>query len=94
MLDTGLLRIDRVMIPLYGVKGEHGRYVTDLESYIRDREVSCSRHDGETFKCTLNDADLSETVILNGAGSALPGAPANLQSAEQQARQNRAGIWE
>ncbi|MCW8924943.1 MAG: tetratricopeptide repeat protein, partial [Xanthomonadales bacterium] len=31
VLDTGLLRINRVMIPLYGVKGEHGQYVTNLE---------------------------------------------------------------
>jgi hypothetical protein len=94
VLDTGLLRINRVMIPLYGVKGEHGQYVTDLEAYIRDREVSCSRQEGDSFRCTLGEADLSETVILNGAGSALPGAPENLQGAEQQARQNKVGVWE
>ncbi|MCW8926779.1 MAG: hypothetical protein OQJ84_10995, partial [Xanthomonadales bacterium] len=94
VLDTGLLRINRVMIPLYGVKGEHGQYVTNLETYIRDREVSCSRQNEESFKCTLGEADLSETVILNGAGSALPGASENLQAAEQKARQNKVGIWE
>jgi len=94
VLDTSLLRINRVMISLYGVKGEYGQYVTNLETYIRDREVSCSRQNGKSFKCTLGEADLSETVILNGAGRALPDAPTNLQVAEQKARQNKVGIWE
>lgn len=43
---------------------------------------------------TLPAVDLSEVVLLNGAGKSRPDAPENLKSAEQQARDKGVGMWQ
>lgn len=94
VLDTGTLMINRVMVRLYGVEGTLEPYAANLTAYIRHREVSCTRYGEDTFKCLLDAVDLSELVLLNGAGKSSSDAPENLRTAEQQARDKGVGMWQ
>lgn len=94
VLDTGTLSVNWKILHLYGVRGENEPYRSELEGYIGDRPVSCEPVKTNFHKCQINDVDLSELVLRNGAARALPDAPANLQAAERQARDQGVGVWE
>lgn len=94
VLNTGLLSIRGRLIPLYGVEGVYEPHVSSFTAYIRDREVDCTPEGDESYRCTLEGADLSKVVLGNGAARAKPGAPAHLKAAESEAKSEAKGIWQ
>jgi len=94
VINTGLLRINGNMVPLYGVRGAYEPHATKLTQFIRDREVRCKKKTPESFRCVLADRDLSEAVLRNGAGWASEGADDNLKASEASARERGVGIWQ
>jgi tetratricopeptide (TPR) repeat protein len=94
VLDTASLAIRDEILNLYGVVGQGPPFSTDLQAFIRDREVSCDRFDPRSFICTLGDTDLSELVLLNGAAKARNDAPDHLKAQQSRAQNEQKGIWQ
>jgi penicillin-binding protein 1A len=95
VVDTGTLLLDGATVQLSGVEGEPGPAVSDLARYIRGREIACQpvERGATQYRCKLGEYDLSEAVVLNGAGRAAANAPERLRDAEAQARSAGRGIW-
>lgn len=94
VINTGLLRINGKMVPLYGVRGAYEPQASKLTQFIRDREVVCKKKTADTFRCVLAGRDLSEAVLRNGAGWAGEGADEALKASEASARERGVGVWE
>ncbi|WP_238313250.1 transglycosylase domain-containing protein [Methylobacterium crusticola] len=95
VLDTERLRLDGQTIRLVGVQGETGRLAREFRQYLRRREVACEpAGEPERYRCRAGTQDLSEVVLFNGAGRAVPGAPPELLAAEASARSRQAGVWQ
>jgi membrane peptidoglycan carboxypeptidase len=94
IVDTATLRLNGAIIRLSGIAGETGKPAQELGQYIRGREIAC-RPAEETarYRCTLEEYDLSEAVLLNGAGRAAGDAPERLRQAERQAKLAGRGVW-
>jgi len=95
VVDTGTLVLNGATVQLSGVEGEAGPVVSDLARYIRGREIACQpvERGATQYRCKLGEYDLSEAVVLNGAGRAAANAPERLRDAEIQARSAGRGIW-
>jgi len=95
VVDTGTLVLNGATVQLSGVEGEAGPVVSDLARYIRGREIACQpvERGATQYRCKLGEYDLSEAVVLNGAGRAAANAPERLRDAEAQARSAGRGIW-
>jgi penicillin-binding protein 1A len=95
LVDTGTLVLNGATVQLSGVEGEAGPAVSDLARYIRGREIACQpvERGAAQYRCKLGEYDLSEAVVLNGAGRAAADAPERLRDAEAQARSAGRGIW-
>ncbi|HEX6441691.1 MAG TPA: PBP1A family penicillin-binding protein [Stellaceae bacterium] len=98
VVDTGTLVVQGAVIHLSGVEGETGDGTRDLVRYLGGRAVSCEPADAADsataqYRCKLGEYDLSEAVLLNGAGRAAADAPERLRQAEEKARDARRGIW-
>jgi endonuclease YncB( thermonuclease family) len=95
VVDTGTLRLNGTVVRLSGITGEAGEPAQELGRYIRGREITCQPTEAGAgqYRCTLGDYDLSEAVLLNGAGRAAKDASERLRQAEQQARLAGRGIW-
>ena len=98
VVDTGTLVVQGAVIHLSGVEGETGDGTRDLVRYLGGRPVSCEPADAPDsataqYRCKLGEYDLSEAVLLNGAGRAAADAPERLRQAEEKARDARRGIW-
>jgi penicillin-binding protein 1A len=92
--NTGLLELDGRVVRLFGVEGIRGRAVRDFRRYLGRREVTCEPvGSGNTHRCRVGEQDLSRVVLYNGGGRASADATPELKAAEQQARAERAGIW-
>ncbi|MGB0749245.1 MAG: thermonuclease family protein [Magnetospiraceae bacterium] len=94
VIDTGTLEMAGRRIRLYGVSGVGNPYAQQLAGYIGNNEILCDRRVDRTFKCIMGGYDLSEVVLLNGAGKANVGATQNLKNAESSARQQKKGVWQ
>jgi 1A family penicillin-binding protein len=94
VLDTGTLAIDGKVIRLFGVDGLRGRAARALARLLDDEDVECEAA-GTTgvHRCRLGDLDLSEQILLSGAGRASEDASPDLVATEQKARDSRAGLW-
>ncbi len=94
VLDTGTLAIDGKVIRLFGIDGLRGRAARALARVLDDEEAECEAA-GTTgmHRCRLGDLDLSEQILLSGAGRASEDASPDLVATEQKARDNRAGLW-
>lgn len=93
VVNTGKLRINGRDIRLYGVNGRRGTYVNDLQSYLGEKVVRCAQRPNGRYRCVVSGFDLSEVVLLNGAGKAARDATPALKAAEDKARQQRKGVW-
>jgi penicillin-binding protein 1A len=95
VVDTGTLVLNGATVQLSGVEGEAGPVVSDLARYIKGREIACQpvERRATQYRCKLGEYDLSEAVVLNGAGRAAANAPERLRDAEAQARSAGRGIW-
>jgi penicillin-binding protein 1A len=93
--DTATLVFRGGIAHLQGVAGEKGELVRNMVRYIGGREVVCEpakAHPGQ-YRCKVDNADLGEAVILNGAGRAAADASERLLSAEEKAQLAGRGIW-
>ena len=93
VIDTGTLMLGGALVHLNGVEGEKGDPVHDLVHYIRSRQVDCAAVASGQYRCRIENFDLGEAIVLNGAGRAAPNAPERLHNAEEKARQAQRGIW-
>jgi penicillin-binding protein 1A len=93
VLDTGTLEIQGQIVRLLGVEGMNGRIARRLGRFLRRHEVICEPAPAEEYRCAVGGQDLSELILLNGAGRATADAPAELHAAEERAREMRAGLW-
>ncbi len=80
---------------LQGVAGEKGEFAQQLEHYIRGREVVCQATEPGTaqYRCDLDNIDVGEAVVLNGAGRVAANASRRLLGAEQKAQAAGRGLW-
>ena len=93
VLDTGTLEIQGEIVRLLGVEGMNGRIARRLGRILSRHEVTCEPESGQEYRCTVGGQDLSELILLNGAGRATADAPTELRAAEDRAREVRAGLW-
>ncbi|WP_342153256.1 PBP1A family penicillin-binding protein [Methylorubrum sp. SB2] len=92
VVDTGTLSIRGRTVRLLGVVGERGALARQLARYLRRREVVCS---GDTeMRCRLDGDDLAALIVTAGGARATEDAPPDLVEAEDQARAERAGLWQ
>jgi penicillin-binding protein 1A len=93
VLDTGTLEIQGQIVRLLGVEGANGRMARRLGRYLRRREVLCEPASAQEHRCAAAGRDLSELILLNGAGRVTADAPAELRAAQDRARELHAGLW-
>jgi penicillin-binding protein 1A len=93
--DTATLVFRGGVAHLQGVEGRKGEFARDLVRYIHGREVVCEPAGSSTsqHRCKVDDIDLGEAVVLNGAGRAAADASERLFSAEQKAQLAGRGVW-
>jgi penicillin-binding protein 1A len=93
--DTGTLVFSGGVAHLDGVEGEKGEPARQMMRYIRGREVVCEPVEPRSaqYRCKIDNIDLGEAVLLNGAGRAAANAPDRLFSAEEKAQLAGRGIW-
>jgi endonuclease YncB( thermonuclease family) len=95
VVDTATLVFPGGTAHLQGVAGEKGEFAHQLEHYIRGREVVCRASEPATaqYRCDLENLDVGEAVVLNGAGRAAADASGRLLAAEQKAQSAGRGVW-
>ncbi|MCP1551392.1 MULTISPECIES: PBP1A family penicillin-binding protein [Methylorubrum] len=93
VVDTGTLAIRGRKVRLLGVVGEGGALARQLARYLRRREVICSG-DPASVRCRLDGDDLASLIVTAGGARAAEDAPSDLVEAEDQARAERAGLWQ
>jgi hypothetical protein len=93
--DTATLVFPGGIAHLQGVAGEKGELAQQLAHYIRGCEVVCQATESGTaqYRCDLDNIDLGEAVVLNGAGRVAANASRRLLGAEQKAQAAGRGIW-
>jgi penicillin-binding protein 1A len=93
--DTATLVFRGGVAHLRGVEGEKGELAHELERYIRGREVVCEPAEPSSaqYRCKIDNIDVGEAVVLNGAGRATTDASPRLLSAEQKAEAAGRGVW-
>jgi membrane peptidoglycan carboxypeptidase len=95
VVDTATLVFHDGIAHLQGVAGEKGELAHELEHYIRGREVVCRTTQPGTaqYRCDLDNIDLAEAVVLNGAGRVAANGSGRLLGAEQKAQAAGRGVW-
>jgi endonuclease YncB( thermonuclease family) len=95
ILDTTTLSLQGQVVRLYGVEWSRGAGdPDDLARYLRGREVACTPLEGsDTYRCQVEDQDLSRVVLYNGGGRATADASPDLKRAEEHARESAVGVW-
>ena len=95
VVDTATLAFPAGVAHLQGVTGEKGEFAHQLEHYIRGREVVCrvAQPSAAQYRCSLENLDVGEAVVLNGAGRAASEASGRLLAAEQKAQAAGRGVW-
>jgi hypothetical protein len=95
VIDTTTIRIDRNVLPLYGVEWARGGRSEELAAYLGDRPVNCEAvAPAQTYRCTVEGKDLSRAVLYNGGAKASAAAPPELRLAEDHAKTQRLGVWQ
>jgi endonuclease YncB( thermonuclease family) len=93
--DTATLVFPGGIAHLQGVAGEKGELAQQLAHHIRGCEVVRQATESGTaqYRCDLDNIDLGEAVVLNGAGRVAANASRRLLGAEQKAQAAGRGIW-
>jgi penicillin-binding protein 1A len=93
--DTATLVFRDGVAHLGGVEGEKGELARELVRYIHGREVVCRLTEPEAteYCCRVDNIDVGEAVVLNGAGRATANASERLLNAEEKAQLAGRGIW-
>ena len=96
VLDTATLWLEGKIVRLYGVEWAPGGggNPDDFTRYVRGREAVCAPVPSDNaYRCNVEGKDLSEVVLFNGGGRAMPNVPPNLRAAEQLAKASKVGVW-
>jgi penicillin-binding protein 1A len=94
VVDTATLKVQGRTVSLQGVEGVSGQPKKDFSQYLGGREVVCEPAASRaSYRCRVDDQDLSRVVLFNGGGRAAADATPELRAAEQRARAARLGIW-
>jgi penicillin-binding protein 1A len=94
VVDSATLAVQGRVIRLYGVEGASGQARRDFRQYLGRREVVCEAAGSrDSYRCHVDDQDLSQVVLFNGGGRAAADATPELKAAEQRARAAGLGIW-
>jgi penicillin-binding protein 1A len=94
VVDSATLAVQGRMVRLYGVEGAGGQARRDFRQYLGRREVVCEAAGSrDSYRCHVDDQDLSQVVLFNGGGRAAADATPELKAAEQSARAAGLGIW-
>lgn len=93
VIDTGTLAVRGRTVRLLGVVGEGGALARQLARYLRRREIVCSGEPSSS-RCRLDGDDLAALIVTAGGARAGEDAPSDLIEAEDQARAERAGLWQ
>ena len=93
--DTATLVFPEGIAHLQGVAAEKGELARQLEHYIRGREVVCQATEPGTtqYHCDIDNIDVAEAVVLNGAGRVAANGSGRLLDAEQKAKAAGRGVW-
>jgi 1A family penicillin-binding protein len=93
--DTATLVFRDGTAHLIGVQGEKGEFARQLEQYIGGREVVCeaATTGAEQYRCRIDNIDVGEAVVLNGAGRATADASDRMRSDQQKAQAAGRGLW-
>jgi len=93
--DTATLVFPGGVAHLDGVEGQKGDPARQMIRYIGGREVVCEPVERRSaqYRCKIDNIDLGEAVLLNGAGRAAANASNRLFSAEEKAQLAGRGIW-
>ncbi|HJU17416.1 MAG TPA: PBP1A family penicillin-binding protein, partial [Stellaceae bacterium] len=96
IVDTGTLMFRGHLVHLAGVEGETGEATEEMARFIAGRPVTCQPAGpaADSYRCRVGGYDLARAVLYNGGGRAAPGAPDDLKTAEEQAREAGRGMWE
>jgi hypothetical protein len=78
-----------------GRRQPDGRCGRRRSHYVRGREVVCQATEPGTtqYRCDLDNIDVGEAVVLNGAGRVAANASGRLLAAEQKAQAGGRGVW-
>jgi hypothetical protein len=100
VIDTATLMVDGQKVPLAGVVGETGDYVTHLQQMIdaQGPSVQCdaqgSDQQGLAYVCILpSGIDIGRAGLFNGGADLAPDASADYQQQADAAKAARRGIW-
>lgn len=96
VITTDTFVVAGTQIQLRGVIGEAAPYPEMLSQWLiaNGNQMNCEP-DGARYRCvTPGGADVGNVVIFNGAGKATADAPADYQSAQEQARVGMKGVWQ
>jgi hypothetical protein len=96
VIDTADLMVDGQKVPLVGVVGETGDYVTALQKFINAQggTVNCDLQ-GQAYLCTLppSGIDIGRMGLFNGGADLGPDASADYQQQADAAKAAHKGIW-
>jgi hypothetical protein len=93
VLDTGTLVIGGQVVKLSGVIGDLGIYVDQMTAYVGRNALTCRRATKDAYFCEMSGQSLAKAAVLNGGARAAADAPAEIKSAEREAREAQRGIW-
>jgi outer membrane protein OmpA-like peptidoglycan-associated protein len=94
VLDTGTIVVAGKIVKLSGVIGELGIYSDQMAAYIGRNPVTCTPATKGAYHCEMSGQSLAKAAVFNGGARAAADAPAEIRSAEQNARDARRGIWQ
>ena len=96
VVDTGKLADNGKTVPLFGIVGQQGEAVHQLEAYLAstDGHLTCPAQTSSDYVCLLSDGtDIAAVALVNGAARARDDAPDAYKAQEADAQANRRGIW-
>ncbi len=94
VVDTATLTVQGRTVRLYGVEGAGGQAASEFAQYLAGREIACEQAGTRnSYRCHVDDQDLSRVILFNGGGRAAADATPELQAAERRARAARVGLW-
>lgn len=96
VVSTSSFEMRGQRINLEGVEGVTGAFADQLARFIQEQggDIACTAKASNVYRChTKTKVDLSQAVLLNGSGKALPNSAPDLVAAEKRARDSRRGLW-
>ncbi|MCA1416328.1 hypothetical protein I6F30_35145 [Bradyrhizobium sp. NBAIM20] len=95
MTNSLVLEGQRAPLQLAWIMGYGEPHRTMLEKFLLDQggQLTCDPAEG-LYRCYVNNIDVGQAAVMNGAARYAGNAPASYRIAESDARQKRRGIWD